>query len=323
MNQRNYSIDLLKFLCAALVVAIHAKFKWYDVFSPLTTCAVPCFLMISGFLLYSKNGIGRDRLLRQIKHVFHIIIWATLIFMIVQEVSHIIHGEFYIPSLEQWVCFIFLNENPFGFHLWYLGAYLYVLFIMMVVDKYKVWNWLFCLTPLFILGDLVLGKYSLLLFNHEPPFIYVRNFFFVGIPYFALGCIIRKYQAPLLTINNYVYAGGVILFAAMSIIEKNILLYFNANPERESGLITPFLAMSLFMLVVSHKISKPNLLTRIGERDSLYIYILHPLILWPIHSVIKRVPDAISACYSYIAPLVVLILTIFFVAFLRKVKLVK
>ena len=60
MNQRNHSIDILKFVCATLIVCLHTYSKWHDVFIPLTRCAVPCFLMISGFLLYSEKGFGRE-----------------------------------------------------------------------------------------------------------------------------------------------------------------------------------------------------------------------------------------------------------------------
>lgn len=30
MKQRNYSIDVLKFICAVLVVFLHTDFKWHD-----------------------------------------------------------------------------------------------------------------------------------------------------------------------------------------------------------------------------------------------------------------------------------------------------
>lgn len=208
MKQHNYSIDILKFICAVLVVFLHTDFKWHDAILPFTRCAVPCFLMISGFLLYSDDGIGQERLKRNVKHIFHILLWSTLLFFVYKEVWSIIHGGLFVPSLRQWMLFIIFNANPFAGHLWYLGAYLYVLLVMLIVDKHKLWKYMLRATPLLLIGDLAFGKYSLLLLNKEFPFVYVRNFIFVGIPYFMIGTWCKKHFDKLLKINRYIYSGG-------------------------------------------------------------------------------------------------------------------
>lgn len=324
MRERSYSIDILKFACAVLVVIVHTNFKFQNAVLPLTRCAVPCFLMISGFLLYSENkGIGYERLKRNIKHIFHIMIWSTLLFAVVKEGMSIIHGEFFIPSINQWFNFIIFNDNPFGYHLWYLGAYLYVLVIALVVDKYNMWNSLMCITPLLLLGDLIFGKYSLLLLNHEYPFIYVRNFLFIGLPYFLIGVWIKKHKAKLLTVNMKIYAGGIILFSVTSILEKIILLNIGMSPAREHYLSTTFLAISLFMFVLSFKDVKSSRISLLGGRDSLYIYVFHPLFIITLPVVIKRLPTVVDLCFQWTAPFVILILTIILTITLRKIKIIK
>lgn len=207
MKQRNYSIDILKFILAGFVVFLHTNFKGHDAIQPFTRCAVPCFLMISGFLLYSGEGIGQERLIRNIKHILHILLWSTLLFFVYKEAWSIVHGELFVPSLRQWFFFIIFNENPFAGHLWYLGAYLYVLLIMLIVDRHKLWRYMLWLTPLLLMGDLVFGKYSLLL-GREFPFVYVRNFLFVGIPYFMLGIWCKIHLDKLLMVNRCIYSGG-------------------------------------------------------------------------------------------------------------------
>lgn len=149
MNERNYSIDVLKFVCAVLVVVLHTDFEFHDVILPLTRCAVPCFLMISGFLLYSVKGIGNERLKRNIKYVFHCLVWSTLLFFAFRV--YMSCGKITIPSKKQWINFVVFNDNPFGGHLWYLGAYLYVLVIMLVIDKYRLWKPLLWITPMLLL----------------------------------------------------------------------------------------------------------------------------------------------------------------------------
>ena len=209
MKERNYSIDVLKFVCAVLVVLLHCGYAWHEAVLPLTRCAVPCFLIISGFLLYSPGkGIGHERLKRNIKHIWHIILWSTILFAVVKEILVMLHCDVFLPSAKQLLYFIFLNENPFAGHLWYLSAYLYVLLIMKVVDKYRLWKPLLWLTPFLLLGDLVLGKYSLLLLNREFPFVYVRNFLFVGLPYFMIGVWIKMNIDRLQTVCRFAYSGG-------------------------------------------------------------------------------------------------------------------
>lgn len=51
MIERNYSIDILKFICAILVVFLHTDCVYHDYILPLTRCAVPCFFMISGYFI--------------------------------------------------------------------------------------------------------------------------------------------------------------------------------------------------------------------------------------------------------------------------------
>ena len=117
--------------------------------------------------------------------------------------------------------------------------------------------------------------------------------------------------------------GGVILFSVTSLIEKTILLNLEKSPAREHYLSTTFLAFCLFMFVVSSKGIKPNLLSKIGERDSLYIYVFHPLLLMSLSPIIKTMPYIIGQCYNVTAPLVVLFVTIVFIVTLRKIKIIK
>lgn len=323
MKQRNYSIDVLKFICAVLVVFLHTNFKWHDMILPFTRCAVPCFLMISGFLLYSGEGVGRDRLRRNIKHILHIFLWSTLLFLVYKESWSIAHGELFVPSIKQWVFFLIFNENPFAGHLWYLGAYFYVLLIMLVVDRYSLWKYMLWFTPLLLIGDLVFGKYSLLLIGKEYPFVYVRNFLFVGIPYFMLGIWYKKNFGKLLKINRFIYGGGIILFTLTSIVEKTFLLDLGKSAMREHYLSTTFLATCLFMFVLSFKNVHGSKVSQLGERESLYVYVFHPLFVMTLPMIIKRIPINLSSIYQYTAPLIVLVSAIIFTMLLRKIYLIK
>lgn len=202
--ERIYSIDLLKFTMAVLVVFLHSDWVGADYINPIARCAVPIFFMISGFLLYDGHEIGEERIVRNLKNIWHIFVWSSILFLIMKEIAYIAKGDFWLPSQIQIFNFLLFNEHPFYWHLWYIPAYLYTLGIMWLVDKYDLYKYLFFFIPWLLLGDLVLGKYSMMLWGQEFNAIYVRNFLFVGVPYFSLGLLIKRYTSNVLGINKFV-----------------------------------------------------------------------------------------------------------------------
>lgn len=222
--RRNYSIDILRFICAILIVFLHADCSFQWMILPLTRCAVPCFFMISGYLLFNNHGIGYIKLKRNIGHVVGITIWATIIFIIWKELLFIKRGGF-VPSLDSIGKWLFLNECPFAGHLWYLYAYIYILLIVCMIDKYRLWNILFMAIPILLLTDLAFGKYSIVIFNREFPYIFVRNFLFVGLPYFALGAFLKTKNYFRLMNRCTLLGGGNFLFSDIS----NRKIYFDKH----------------------------------------------------------------------------------------------
>lgn len=313
--ERNHSIDTLKFICAVLVVLLHTTCDFQDTFLPLTRCAVPCFFMTSGYLLFGNGQIGKERLGRNIRHLLRVMIWSTLLFAVIEELWALKDGGIFVPSAKQWMLFLFLNQAPFGFHLWYLFAYLYVLLIVSVADKHAVWRPLFCLIPILLIGNLAFSNYSLALWDRPFPDIVTRNFLFTGLPYFALGAWLKTKQDRLHNINRSLLLFGVIIFSLTSIIEQCL----DQIPVRGHYISTTFLAMSLFLLLLSYNQKRAIVISRLGERDSLYIYIFHPLFyLYLFPAINSLLPDRWNAIYVYISPLLVLVATIAFTSFLRR-----
>lgn len=194
-NKRQSSIDVLKAICAFLVVCIHCPFPGEigEYITSLSRIAVPVFFMISGF--FYQNTADRHNERKQIKKVFGLVIISTVIFLLYQSFIHFFHGDLLaywqsVFTFRNLVILIFTNDNPLAGHLWYLNAVLYVLVIVYMTDKYGLKKLLYIVSPLLLIGDLVFGKYSILLLGKSFPFILVRNFLFVGIPYFCIGRII-------------------------------------------------------------------------------------------------------------------------------------
>lgn len=132
---RFHNFDSLKMVCAILIVFLHVYTPYQEYILPLTRCAVPCFFIISGFLYSKDKVIFEKRLERGIKRIIGILMWSTAVFMIVKFIFAIHNNDFSFLSLRALRDFFLFNENPFGFHLWYLGAYLYTLMIVLIFSK--------------------------------------------------------------------------------------------------------------------------------------------------------------------------------------------
>ncbi len=188
--QRNNNIDTLRLVCAAEVVFAHVPFIKFGVVDP--HFAVPCFLMISGYFVYSPDKEKMSaRLVKGMKSIAWIAAWSTAVYLL--------YSCFYpLPKSEMaftWqgiAALLLLNVTIFGNHLWYLFAYLYVLLIAYALHRK---GWLAVLTwatPFLLLSLVLCGKYSSLITDKEISLYLTRNFFAMGIPFFTLGMLLRK-----------------------------------------------------------------------------------------------------------------------------------
>lgn len=315
---RNYGLDLLKTVCAFFIICIHASFPGLagDIFTPLTRIAVPLFFMITGF--YYSRTKERQKEKKQISKIFKLFISANILYLFWSLAITLISGEsitmfisnsFSVKSILQFVLF---NESPFGAHLWYLGAILYVLIIIFLFEKKWHRQKLYPLIPVLLLFDLVLGKYSLLLFGQSVPYFLIRNFLFVGLPYFLIGDMLNTRNIKIKPKNSLLLS---IVFIITTLTERFLLGYFNVNAVRDHYISTTLLAMSVFLLAV-HFDKKRNKkiydgLCYIGANLSSDIYILHPIFITIMAKAVGFMSRYIniSVAYNYIAPFAIMMVT--------------
>lgn len=208
------------------------------------------------------------------------------------------------------------NESPFGYHLWYLGAILYVLLIIYLADKMNCRNLLYVFTPFLLMGDIFLGKYSMLFFGRSFPFIWVRNFLFVGLPYFCIGMIIRNGFGK--KINSRLLALLIGVFTITTLLERFILVSVNMNGERDHYISTTFLAIAVFNFALEYKGEVNDRLAKIGRYYSSWIYIIHPLFITLFSFIIKRI--GMDKLWGYVGPIVVFFSSLLFVAIVSETR---
>ena len=306
---RNYSFDTLKLICAMFVIFIHTPQPEIleNYITPLVCCAVPIFFMISGYFTY-----GRKDLTHIIhKRIIHLLTIFGIVFLFYFSFSLIANGKDALEHLSILFSynFILLNSVPYSMHLWYIAAYIYVLLIMLLVEKFNLYKWLFLLTPILLLTALTIGKYSETILGSCFPANYTRNFLFTGLPFFALGMIIKKAkQLP----NIYVTIVGCIVFYILGIIEV-----INVKSLGDWYATTIFLSLSIFISFINIKKVKDNIFSKTGRENSLYIYLLHFIIATGITLLSNRFPYL-----PYFSALITLSLTLILIYIFRRLRII-
>lgn len=147
-----YGVDLLKFIMAIFVVAIHTQ-PFYGVesvivqrvFNMITSLAVPYFFAVSGFLLFSKihaplsnekSMVVCEKYLSRVVSLY--IIWNIIYFPIT-----VFGFKEYDMSFVRYVfeCirgFFFIGQQFYSWQLWYLLSVSFVVASLCVLSKYKI-----------------------------------------------------------------------------------------------------------------------------------------------------------------------------------------
>lgn len=321
-QNRADNIDILKTICAFLIVCIHIPFPGEigEYFTVLTRIAVPIFFMITGYF-YSET-MRRQRERKQIWKILKLAVEANVLYFVWDIVLNIIKGTnifCYIKgifSLKNILKFIIFNDSPVGGHLWYLGALLYVLIIIFFIDKLNYRKILYWIIPILLLLDLIFGKYAIVIFNREFPFILVRNFLCVGLPYFCIGILIREKKIGN-NIGKKMLGIMIILFAIMGICERAILVANGVNATRDHYISTTFLAIAVFIYAVRSSWENKGL-AKIGKKYSTELYIIHPIFITVITFITKKL--GIYLLFSYVGPIIVYIVSLIFIIFIDYIK---
>lgn len=293
-------------ICAILVVLIHSQFLFKDIVFPLLRIAVPIFFMISGYFIYDENNAGL-KINRSIKSIFSIFIWSNILFLFFKEVFSVAHHAVYVPDTNELIKFIVFNEDPFGWHLWYIGAYLYLLVIVRFINKHNKWTLLFKSIPVLLIVHLALS-YS------GVDRIYYRNFLLMGLPFFSIGAYIRKTNIQPVSSGNSYFC--ILVFAIASIAEKQLTSLIS-----EIYVSTIFLSILIFKCFVSWKQTTPSILSWGGKEFSLDIYIFHGLFVLYFFPTLNGHCGIIwNRIYNSLSPVFILGTTLIFAVIYKKMK---
>lgn len=312
IDQRNSSLDVMKCLSAFMVVLIHYNkvsgecgLLYSEIIRSIARSAVPFFFMVTGY--YLPVIVDKGKLNRQISRVLILAIGSTAFYLLFNLISagsfssalDYMNTHYTKGTLFSWIV---LNDDPAGYHLWYLYGLFYSLVFYAVLYRLKLHAFIPFLT-FFMLLALFVANYT--------ETVFTRNYL-LGIPCIGCGVMVRKYKIE--------FGKKQVLLIFMSICFVVAEMLFARNRFGKSFDIYTFnVPLALCMLtgaINNPTIGKGTVWAVIGMKLSAYIYIFHVFV----DNMIGRIIDYDSVFSQVSRPFVVFVSSVLFSYFYVKVK---
>ena len=270
---KNDCLNVCKGIAAFAVVLIHCSFPSPvgGMMNGLARFGVPLFFMVSGYFSYGK---GTDTVKRRMRKLFALFLGANGVYFVWRLLAlreqgsltlEAAAGFFNWKSLLGWVLW---NESPFMGHLWFLGALLYCYCLYGIFVRKGLEERVYFLIPLCLGANLLLGE-GLSVFGKGISFLYVRNFWLTGLPFFLWGhWMFREERKGKLMGNPGLCAAGIVFGACLSMGE----LMLSGGGELYLGSI--LMTAGIFSLALRRPdFGKWSFLAHVGEKTALHIYL--------------------------------------------------
>ncbi|PQO40835.1 acyltransferase family protein [Blastopirellula marina] len=276
---RQASLDILKLSMALMVVGLHGHFladvstvTSYLLIQGIFRIAVPTFLLINGFYLYST--LEANRLGVWLKRMITLYLCWTLFYAYTWWPSD--------PSTLESIYLITRTLIIGYFHLWYISGLIGAGVLMYLVHKWSTRSLIVLLMATFIGGVAIqyIGSYHLLgdslidnLFNR---FVAHRNFLFLSFPFLCLGYLIRKHSLhEKITSRQSLALLGI---STLFLLAESFANYYFVGPKVSfDNLIFIFLVCpALFLFTIRQNVAID------GKSLAAYsaaIYFIHPCII--------------------------------------------
>jgi len=313
LSQRYKGLDLLKLICAFLVVGIHTcsivavSPAGYMFFLPITRVAVPLFFMISGFF-YAR--LPEQAKHKQIKKLGGLIVFSLCLYLCFELVQVLTKGESFtgysakFSTGAYWLNFLLFNDPDISMHLWYLCALFYVLLIMYFVGRRMDLRRLYTLIPVLLLGNLILGTYASAIFCWYLHIHFSRNFILCALPFFLLGHYVHSRKPKL---SNSFLLVIMLLSILGSLAENYIIISRCRDFNLDMFICTPLFAVTAFLLALQNEpIFAGKLLctaAALGRKTSTAVFIMHPMViilLSEIFPALNRLNELLTAILVFV-----------------------
>lgn len=298
MAKRYGNVDILKAICAYLVIIIHFEFPFKYLYAEaVARMAVPVFFMISGFFC---KGEKRE-IQRKIVHLFilfgisEIIYFGYYIFLYRTWWTYWLGGVLNWETIKNALIFNYTNVFLAG---WFLLALAYMYILYWVIVKLHLRKLAYAIAP-FVLLWLWFGQraQTMGIIRNIPPMPNIIRAY----PFFVIGVWTQEYQSQIIKrVSDRMNWILIIIGFILVVCERYILNRIVFEEKYYIYFGTIFLVVGAFLLTIQSKDNMEVPLLRymqyIGEKLSSYIYILHYLIILIVNREVESKVDYLWIC---------------------------
>lgn len=302
-SDRNGYVSVLKLISSVFVVFVHVMFpgKFGIALSALGRFGVAFFFCVSGYYAYR---VGVSILNKRLKKMAALTILASGIYF-AWNIFHryvVLHSgtRSYISELltvKTAARFVFIGDNPFAGHLWYLAAMILVFLIMIIYTRFWDSPGEINYTPLYCVA--VCGYLLQIIFavkargtGMKVSYRVYRYCLYNGLPAFCMGLFLRQYRDRI--VKNYCFSGRK---AALMIVIGSALclLQWFGIGSAPLPIGTVAVVIALMLVATQPRPETPQSPAKRAlficvETCSTVIYVIHLLIDKVIDANANRVP---------------------------------
>ena len=314
-TKRNSLLDLLRFISCLFVILIHCPLPgfWGAAIITFGRYAVPFFLMISGWYLFSQDrNVVLGKSIKQLRGTVKLIGCFFVAYLIMNSLCGIIECK--VPfgwmknyssftTILYWVLFnraIFLGSSAY-----YIFMMLYIYIVIVFWAKYNLPKYMLYAAPFLVVINIICGEYT------DLPWFTYGNFLFTGIPCFAIGYLLHQYKDKLF---------GFSLLKCICLFVLGVLTaYFEAYTTKMAYCHFGSILMAASLLIISIRgtINFPPHITETLYRYSIIIFVIH----CGIRDILRAIFFRLSiSCSEYLFPIIVIATSVFICIMYDEVK---
>lgn len=294
-NQKNFtkinSIDILRLICAIMVVAIHTQplseyenLTGYIATYVFPRLGVPFFFAVSGYSYISGLIQGKKVFVKYIKRLLTIYILWSLIYYLV-DFTQVMSSNSSLTGFLKSCFFDFLITGS-HYQLWFFPVLISCVILVTVLRRHLV-----CLSILSFLlygGGCLVGAYyykvgsKIPLINnlyHSQQLETVRRYLFMGLPFFMLGYILIHAYKKLGNVKNKTLLLSTGIITGLFLIE----IFIGRALGLQANIITTVFLYPLLLLVLTLCLRYPlpqlDTTARFCKTSANFMYYSHPLFI--------------------------------------------
>lgn len=299
ITSNNNTVDVMKFICAILVVIIHsppllsysetANFILVDIIARI---AVPFFFVSAGYFFFNKININDGKIEKNInnlkllkKYIFHLIsiyIFWTVFYLIWWMPFWYNRGNLTLANMKGYVLSIFISGSYF--HLWYIVALIYGMVFTFLILRHVQVKLVIATAVIFYFIGTFAYSYTWIVSENTLIDLLIKLYdllssisvgFFRVFPYLMMGFVFSKYRIKINTPLSVILSVTCLLLLGLEVW----LLKTSGNTSRFSYVLLTGVTVFFIFNTVSKVKLKYNMLYPSLRKMSSIIYFVHPMFI--------------------------------------------